>query len=64
MSSFDDPRAPKPPSTEDMHGVLDLARKFQEEESALRVNVRGYSQEADEPWAWGCLAWRGTEPTA
>jgi hypothetical protein len=31
-----------------MQGVLDLARKFQEEESALRVNVRGYSQEADE----------------
>lgn len=48
MSSFDDPREPKPPSSEDMHGVLDLARKFQEEESALRVNVRGYSQEADE----------------
>ncbi|MCK6524426.1 hypothetical protein L6R49_23725 [Myxococcota bacterium] len=48
MSSFDDPRAPKPPSSEDMQGVLDLARKFQEEESALRVNVRGYSQEAEE----------------
>jgi hypothetical protein len=48
MSSFDDPRAPKPPSSEDMHGVLDLARKFQEEESALRVNVRGYSQESEE----------------
>jgi hypothetical protein len=48
MSSFDDPRAPKPPSSEDMHAVLDLARKFQEEESALRVNVRGYSQESDE----------------
>ena len=48
MSSFDDPRAPKPPSSDEMHGVLDLARKFQEEESALRVNVRGYSQESDE----------------
>ena len=46
MSSFDDPRAPKPPSTEDMHGVLDLARKFQEEESALRVNCLLYTSDA------------------